>query len=71
MNMNLKNSKALAVASVALFVLGAVGKTEAASPDKQIEFIGPCEDIIHEGGALHCVTWNILADPAPITLEEA
>ena len=40
-------------------------------PDKQIEFIGPCEDIVHEGGALHCVTWNILADPGPITLEEA
>ena len=39
--------------------------------DKQIEFIGPCEDIIHEGGALHCVTWNILADPATMTLEEA
>ena len=37
--MNLKNSKALAVASVALFVLGAVGKTEAASPDKQIELL--------------------------------
>ena len=40
-------------------------------PDKQIEYIGPCEDIIHAGGALHCVTWNIQADPAPITLEEA
>ena len=40
-------------------------------PDKQIEFIGPCEDIIHAGGALHCVTWNIQVDPAPVTLEEA
>ena len=40
-------------------------------PDKQIEYIGPCEDIIHAGGALHCVTWNIQVDPAPITLEEA
>ena len=37
--MNLKSSKALAVTSVALFVLGAVGKTEAASPDKQIELL--------------------------------
>ena len=37
--MNLKKSKALSVASVALFVLGAVGKTEAASPDKQIELL--------------------------------
>ena len=40
-------------------------------PDKQIEYIGPCEDIIHAGGALHCVTWNIQVDPAPVTLEEA
>jgi agmatine/peptidylarginine deiminase len=40
-------------------------------PDKQIEFIGPCEDIVHAGGALHCVTWNIQVDPAPVTLEEA
>lgn len=40
-------------------------------PNMKIEFIGPCEDIIHEGGALHCVTWNILADPAPLILEEA
>ena len=37
--MKLKNRKALALASIALFVLGAVGKTEAASPDKQIEFL--------------------------------
>jgi len=37
--MNFKNSKALAVASVALFVFGAAGKTEAASPDKQIELL--------------------------------
>ena len=39
MNMNLKNSKALALASVALFVFGAAGKTEAASPEKQVELL--------------------------------
>lgn len=37
--MNLKSSKVLAVASVALFVFGAAAKTEAASPDKQIELL--------------------------------
>ena len=37
--MNFKNSKALAVASVALFILSAAGKTDAASPDKQIELL--------------------------------
>ena len=37
--MNFKNRKLLALASVALFVFGAVDKTEAASPDKQIELL--------------------------------
>ena len=39
MNMNLKNTKALALASAVLFVLGAAGKTEAVSPDRQIELL--------------------------------
>jgi len=37
--MNFKNRKLLALASVALFVFGAVDKTEAASPEKQIELL--------------------------------
>ena len=37
--MNFKNRKLLALASVALFVFGVAGKTEAASPDKQIELL--------------------------------
>ena len=37
--MKLKKSKLLALASVALFVFGATTKTEAASPDKQIELL--------------------------------
>ena len=39
MNTNLKNTKALALASAVLFVLGAAGKTEAVSPDRQIELL--------------------------------
>ena len=39
MNMDLKNTKALALASAVLFVLGAAGKTEAVSPDRQIELL--------------------------------
>ena len=39
-------------------------------PDKQIIDIGPCEDIVHMGGALHCISWNILANPAPSPKEE-
>ena len=37
--MNFKNRKLLALASVALFVFGVAGKTEAASTDKQIELL--------------------------------
>ena len=37
--MKLKKSKLLVLASVALFVFGVAGKTEAASPDKQIELL--------------------------------
>ena len=37
--MKLKSTKALAVASVTLFVLGVAGKTDAASPEKQIELL--------------------------------
>ena len=37
--MKLKKSKLFALASVALFVIGATAKTEAASPDKQIELL--------------------------------
>ena len=37
--MKLKKSKLLALASVALFVFGVAGKTEAASTDKQIELL--------------------------------
>jgi agmatine/peptidylarginine deiminase len=40
-------------------------------PDKKVRHIGPFEDIVHMGGALHCVSWNILADPAPKLQEEA
>ena len=40
-------------------------------PDKKVRHIGPFEDIVHMGGALHCVSWNILADPAPKPQEEA
>lgn len=40
-------------------------------PDKQIVDIGPCEEVVHMGGALHCVSWNILADPAPRSQEDA
>ena len=34
-------------------------------PDKRVVDIGPCEDLVHMGGALHCVSWNILADSVP------
>ena len=37
--MYFKNRKLLALASVALFVFGVAGKTEAASPDKQIDLL--------------------------------
>ena len=37
--MKLKKSKLVALASVALFVFGVAGKTEAASPEKQIELL--------------------------------
>ena len=37
--MNFKNRKLLALASVALFMFGVAGKTEAASTDKQIELL--------------------------------
>ena len=37
--MKLKKSKLVVLTSVALFVFGVAGKTEAASPDKQIELI--------------------------------
>ena len=37
--MKLKKSKLFALASIALFVFGVAGKTEAASPDKQIELL--------------------------------
>lgn len=37
--MSLKNHKLLALASVALFVFGAAGKTEAANPEKQIDLL--------------------------------
>ena len=30
-------------------------------PDKHVIHVGPFEDIVHMGGALHCVSWNILA----------
>jgi agmatine/peptidylarginine deiminase len=40
-------------------------------PDKTVRHIGPFEDIVHMGGALHCVSWIILADPAPKPQEEA
>ena len=37
--MNFKSSKELAVTSVALFVLGAAGNADAASPEKQVELL--------------------------------
>ena len=40
-------------------------------PDKHIIHVGPFEDIVHMGGALHCVTWNILTDVPECTREEA
>ena len=40
----------------------ALSQLQMVFPDKQVVPIGPCEDIIHMGGALHCVTWNIQAD---------
>lgn len=40
-------------------------------PDYKIIFVDGAEEIIREGGALNCVTWNILADEPERPQEEA
>jgi hypothetical protein len=34
-------------------------------PDCKVIQVQGCEELARDGGSLHCVTWNILADPAP------
>lgn len=48
----------------------AFSKIEDLFPNKRVVDIGPCEDLVHMGGALHCVSWNILADSVPRLQEE-
>ena len=43
---------------------------QAAFPDYKICFINGAEAIVKEGGALNCVSWNILADATEKTKEE-
>lgn len=42
-----------------------------AYPDYKIIFVDGAEDLIREGGALNCISWNILADEPEKPLEEA
>ena len=40
-------------------------------PDCKVIQIQGCEELARDGGALHCVTWNILADVYDWVKEEA
>lgn len=40
----------------------AESQIQAAFPDCRVRFVAGAEDIVKEGGALNCISWNILAD---------
>ena len=40
-------------------------------PDCKVIQVQGCEELARDGGALHCVTWNVLADVPEWAKEEA
>ena len=40
-------------------------------PDCIVIQVQGCEELARDGGALHCVTWNVLADVPEWAKEEA
>jgi agmatine/peptidylarginine deiminase len=40
-------------------------------PNKKVIMIDGCKDLVLEGGALHCVSWNVMGETESLTLEDS
>ena len=49
----------------------AVKQLEKYYPHHKVILVPGCQDLVREGGALNCITWNILTNEPKLRQEEA